>query len=43
VEYSLTEKGRSTLPFLTAAAQWAIEDLKSADREKLCDECVAKE
>ena len=43
VEYSLTEKGRSTLPFLTAAAQWAIKDLKSADREKLCDECVAKE
>ena len=43
VEYSLTEKGQSTLPFLTAAAQWAIEDLKSADREKLCDECVAKE
>ncbi|MBO5493901.1 MAG: helix-turn-helix transcriptional regulator [Pyramidobacter sp.] len=42
VEYSLTERGRSAMPFLTAAAQWASDDLKRTNREKLCTQCAAQ-
>ena len=41
VEYSLTERGRSAVPFLEAAARWAIDDLKRADGQIRCDRCVA--
>lgn len=41
VEYSLTEKGRSALPFLTAAAQWASDDLNSKERPGGCAGCLA--
>ena len=40
VEYSLTAKGAGTLPFITAAARWAADALKSVQREKRCSQCV---
>lgn len=40
VEYSLTEKGRSALPFLTEAAKWAIEDLNRNGMKIFCGECL---
>ncbi len=36
VEYSLTEKGRRALPMLTAAAQWAVQEL---GENGLCPDC----
>ena len=42
VEYSLTERGRSAMPFLTAAAQWASDDLASTGCGKLCGQCAQK-
>ena len=40
VEYSLTEQGKETLPFLSQAAQWAIDDLKRRKVNIFCGECV---
>lgn len=40
VEYSLTERGKSALPFLTHAAQWAIEDMKRRKVNAYCEKCV---
>lgn len=36
VEYSLTERGVSAVPVLTAAAEWAVHEL--GDRAR-CEEC----
>ena len=41
VEYSLTERGRSALPFLTQAAAWALEDMKAASLDARCERCAA--
>ena len=41
VEYSLTEKGRSTLPFLNQAANWAMEDMRVSSLDVCCDQCAA--
>lgn len=40
VEYSLTEKGRSALPFLAEAAKWAVEDMKNEGINTFCSECI---
>lgn len=40
VEYSLTERGKSALPFLTHAAEWAIDDMKHDEANSFCGECV---
>ena len=39
VEYSLTERGKGALPMLTAAAQWAINEMKSEELSPRCCEC----
>ena len=43
VEYSLTEKGKGTLEFLTQAAMWAVEDLKREGIKIFCDKCTGIE
>lgn len=40
VEYSLTERGKSALTFLTHAAEWAIKDLQEDSQQIFCDKCV---
>lgn len=40
VEYSLTERGKEALPFLTEAAKWAIEDLTRNGMKIFCGDCV---
>ena len=40
VEYSLTQKGRSALPFLAEAAKWAVEDMKNEGINTFCSECI---
>ena len=40
VEYSLTERGKETLPFLSEAAKWAIEDINRNNMKVFCGECV---
>ena len=39
VEYSLTERGKGALPMLTAAAQWAISEMKGEELSPRCCEC----
>ena len=39
VEYSLTDRGRKTLPFLTAAAQWATQELSELGMSPNCENC----
>jgi DNA-binding HxlR family transcriptional regulator len=40
VEYTLTEEGRSVLPMLNQAAQWAAENIKqNTTRGPYCDKC----
>ena len=39
VEYSLTDKGRGALPMLTAAAQWALQELGEKGLCPHCEEC----
>ncbi|MBQ7577789.1 MAG: winged helix-turn-helix transcriptional regulator [Synergistaceae bacterium] len=40
VEYSLTERGKSALSFITYAAQWAIKDLQENSTQIFCAKCV---
>ena len=40
VEYSLTERGKSSLTFINYAAQWAINDLQEDSTQIFCDKCV---
>ncbi|MBQ7561950.1 MAG: helix-turn-helix transcriptional regulator [Synergistaceae bacterium] len=40
VEYSLTERGKSALTFLTHAAEWAMKDLQEDSQQIFCDKCV---
>ena len=39
VEYSLTKKGKGSLPMLTAAAQWAISEMEGEGLSPHCGEC----
>ena len=39
VEYSLTDKGRRSLPMLTAAAEWAIHEMTEDELLPHCAEC----
>ncbi len=39
VEYSLTDKGKETLPFLTEAAKWAVNAINSKGMKIFCSEC----
>ena len=39
VEYALTERGRRSLPMLTAAAEWAIHEMTEAGLSPHCSEC----
>lgn len=39
VEYSLTDKGRGSLPMLTTAAQWAVHELADEETTIYCVEC----
>ena len=39
VEYSLTKRGRGALPMLTAAAQWAISEMKGEGFLPNCEKC----
>ena len=41
VEYSLTERGRRALPVLTAAAQWALQEMADAGISPHCEECTS--
>jgi DNA-binding HxlR family transcriptional regulator len=42
VEYTLTEEGRSVLPMLNQAAEWAAENMKQKTvRNPYCDRCHA--
>ena len=40
VEYSLTERGKETLTFLSEATKWATEDLSRNGIKIFCGECV---
>ena len=40
VEYSLTERGRSALPFLTQAVNWAASDMNLPQDMLFCGECA---
>ena len=40
VEYSLTERGKSALTFLTHAAEWAMKDLRENSQQIFCAKCV---
>ena len=42
VEYSLTDKGRSAIPMLTSAVQWALQDMHSRDIHAYCEECQSR-
>ena len=39
VEYSLTEKGKGALPMLTAAAQWAVNEMEGSGFSPNCENC----
>ena len=39
VEYSLTERGIRALSFITAAAQWAVQELSESGVSPDCEEC----
>ncbi|MBR0152007.1 MAG: helix-turn-helix transcriptional regulator [Synergistaceae bacterium] len=39
VEYTLTERGKGAIPMLTAAAQWAISEMKGEGLFPHCGEC----
>ena len=39
VEYSLTERGKGTLPFLTEAAKWALGEMEHDGIMTHCEEC----
>lgn len=39
VEYSLTEKGKGSLPMLTTAAQWAVHELAENGFAVHCGKC----
>ena len=39
VEYSLTERGKRVLPFLTAAAQWASNEMMTEGFLPDCENC----
>ena len=41
VEYTLTEKGKSALSFLTQAASWVIEDMKTSPVIPFCEQCAS--
>ena len=41
VEYSLTQKGKSTLTFLSVAAEWAANDMKKNSVCQFCDKCAS--
>ena len=41
VEYSLTEKGMGVLPVLTAAAQWALGEMKGEGISARCEGCTS--
>ena len=41
VEYSLTKKGRGSLPMLTAAAQWAVSEMEGEGLSPHCGECCS--
>ena len=40
VEYSLTEKGRSTIPILTIASEWALKEMNEKSICKSCEKCL---
>ncbi len=40
VEYTLTERGRTALPFLNQAAAWALNEMKLSDLNPKCGECA---
>ena len=40
VEYSLTERGKRSLPMLTAATEWAIKEMGFENLEAYCSQCV---
>ncbi|MBQ4431890.1 MAG: helix-turn-helix transcriptional regulator [Synergistaceae bacterium] len=42
VEYSLTERGKGAIPMLTAAAQWAVNEMKNDGFSPNCTECQAQ-
>ncbi len=41
VEYSLTEKGRSALPILTVASEWALNEMNKKSICKSCEKCLS--
>ena len=41
VEYSLTERGKSALPMLTTAAQWAVSEMENDGFIPNCENCQA--
>ena len=41
VEYSLTERGKNALPMLTAAAEWALNDMGNDGFTPNCEKCRA--
>ncbi len=43
VEYALTERGRSALPMLTAAAEWAVHELAEKGLCVKCSECQSSQ
>ena len=43
VEYSLTEKGKRALPMLTAAADWAMQEMAFAGVYAECEECQSSQ
>ena len=43
VEYSLTEKGRSTIPMLTEAAKWAVAEIEAAGFAPKCTACQSSQ
>ena len=43
VEYSLTDRGRRALPILTAAAQWAVQELSELDMWPNCENCQSSQ
>ena len=43
VEYSLTDKGRSVIPILTAAAQWALHELGENGLSPNCGNCQSSQ
>ena len=43
VEYSLTEKGKSAIPMISGAAQWAIQDMSESGFVPSCRMCQTKD